>query len=39
MRYGILIEDENNELIILDELTTYIKAISNIDDEKWFAAK
>jgi len=34
MRYGILIEDKNNELTILDEPTNYIKAISNIDDEK-----
>jgi hypothetical protein len=38
IRYEILIEDKNNELLILDELANYIKAISNINDEKWLEA-
>jgi hypothetical protein len=38
MRYEILIEDKNNKLLILDELANYIKAISNINDEKWLEA-
>jgi len=35
MRYELLMEAENDEFLILDEPTNYIKPISDIDSKKW----
>jgi hypothetical protein len=35
MRYGFFIEAKNDELLIFNMPTNYMKAISNIDSIKW----
>ena len=36
--YGLLIEFESDELLILYKPTNYMKAISNTDSKKWLEA-
>lgn len=38
MRYGLLMKDESDELLILDELAYYMELIYDIDSKKWFEA-
>jgi ATPase subunit of ABC transporter with duplicated ATPase domains len=35
MRYGLLIKSKNDELLIFDEPTNYLKSIYDIDSKKW----